>query len=164
MLFLAGAAIFFVWFYFHSNDTEVAPAPQQTQGVTAADQAAAAAADAAVAAEQATEAVAPVVPVLVATPSELLQRYNSNEVAADQYFAGHLIRVTAPVLAIDKDITDSVVLHFATGDSFNDFMATLDDSQKTEAAQLHRGQTVTVQCKHMKRIIGSPIGDSCTLE
>ena len=169
LVFLACSVMVVVWACGRVNDSDGSAAPNNTQTVVpasddSADQAAAAAEQAAAAAAQAVEAsVATPAPILTMTPTELLQRYQSNEVAADQYFSDKLIQVSAPVQSIDKDLTDSVVLHFATGNPADDFEATLDDSQKQLAAQLARGQTVTVQCKSMKRIMGSPMGSDCVL-
>jgi uncharacterized protein YecT (DUF1311 family) len=41
--------------------------------------------------------------------------------------------------------------------------ASLKDSEKSKAALLSRGQTVTVQCETMRRIIESPRGGECVL-
>lgn len=101
------------------------------------------------------------VPVVKVTPQQLYQSYTSNEVATDQALAGKVIQVTAPVKSIDKDFTDSAVLHFATGNEFGEMGVTLEDSQKAMAAQLSRGEVVTVQCKRMVRILTSPMGSDC---
>jgi hypothetical protein len=96
------------------------------------------------------------------TPGQLYQQYSANEVATDQAIAGRVVQITAPVKSIDKDFTDSAILHFATtGDEFQEMGVTLDDSQKPQAAKLSQGQVVTVQCKTMHRIMRSPMGGHC---
>jgi uncharacterized protein len=95
------------------------------------------------------------------TPDQLYQQYSANEVATDQAIAGRVVQVTAPVKSIDKDLFDSAVLHFATANEFTDMGAKLDDSQKPRAATLSQGQIVTVQCKTMRRMVGSPMGSDC---
>ena len=100
--------------------------------------------------------------VVTMTPAQLYQRYSANEVATDQAIAGRVIQITAPVKSIDKDFTDSAILHFATtGDEFQEMGVTLEDSQKPQAAKLSQGQVVTVQCKTMRRIVQSPMGGHC---
>lgn len=117
----------------------------------------------AVATATAPTSSAPELAPLTTTPQAIYEAYQANEVAADNQMAGHIIQFSAPVKSIDKDFTDSVVLAFATSDEFSDFRASLDNSQKQLAANLSRGQVVTVQCKKIRRIIQSPIGDECTI-
>lgn len=105
----------------------------------------------------------PAPPVLKATPAQLYAAYTRNEVAADDEFKGKTIQVTAPVKSIDKDFTDAVVLRFDTGSEFNEMGATLESSQDSMAAQLKRGQVVTLQCAKIVRIMDSPMASHCTL-
>ena len=101
--------------------------------------------------------------IVVMTPEDLFQQYKANEVATDNALAGKTVQITAPVKSIDKDFTDSAVLMFATGEEFSDMGASLEDSEKSKAALLSRGQIVTVQCKTMRRIMESPRGSECEL-
>jgi len=99
--------------------------------------------------------------IVAITPQELFQKYNDNEVATDNALSGKIVQITAPVKSIDKDIMDSAVLEFSSGEEFSDVGVSLEDSEKAKAAQLSRGQVVTVQCKSMRRIINSPRGEHC---
>lgn len=148
---LSGGSVLFVFIflglviYYFANDSDAPESPKAAAATSTQQEA-----------EQADHSA-----VVTATPSGLYQAYRSNEVATDQLLAGKIIQVTAPVKSIDKDFTDSAVLHFATGDEFGEMGVTLDDSQKPRAATLSRGQIVTVQCKKMQRILNSPMGNDC---
>lgn len=104
----------------------------------------------------------PAAQVVVTTPEKLYQAYNANEVAEDNRLKGKTIQFTAPVKSIDKDFTDSVILHFDLGPSaLVPMNAELKDDQANRAANLRKGQVVTLRCDSVQRTMDSPSADGC---
>lgn len=101
--------------------------------------------------------------VMDTMPAQLYELYAMNEVRADNDLAGKAIQVTAPVLSIDKDVLNDIVLQFSTGRPFQNMTATLDNSQNAAAANLIPQQIVTIQCKDIHRVLDSPTADRCVL-
>lgn len=91
----------------------------------------------------------------------LYQAYEANEVATDARLKGHIVEVTGIVDSINKDAFDDVVIELRTGNDFEHASMEMADSEAGTAAQLRKGQRVTVRCASMKRMIGSPYGSDC---
>lgn len=108
-------------------------------------------------------AAAKQLPVLDLSPAEIYQRYQANEVAADQSWAGHLIRIKAPIDEINKDFTNDIVLNFSTGADFSPLQADIGKDQENLAASLSKGQVVTVICAKLQRVVQDPIASDCKL-
>ncbi len=112
------------------------------------------------------EPKAPVVktPDMDVSASQLQKDYKANEVAADNKYKDKLLRVTGTVESIEKDFLDNVVLKLATGDMFVEVHATLEDSEKSKAAELSKGKRVRVVCTGGGMVMMSPMLRACTLE
>lgn len=84
------------------------------------------------------------------TAANLYREYKTNEVAADEKFKGHRLRVSGKVLSISKDFSDSIYLVIGTGSelgAMESVQAYFDDSQKSSILGLKPGQTVTFDGK-----------------
>jgi hypothetical protein len=92
----------------------------------------------------------------------LWQDYDANEVSADNYYKGRILKVRGTVTSIDKDFMDNIVLHLASPNEFMQTMATMQKSQAHQAAALSKGERVVLICEGKGRIIGSPSLDDCT--
>lgn len=79
--------------------------------------------------------------------SELFQDYKSNEVAADEKYKGKMLEVTGTVHSIGKDIVNTIYVTLEGGGRFEimSVQCYFSDKHKSEAAQLSKGQTITVR-------------------
>ena len=106
----------------------------------------------------------PPAPPIAITARQLFAEYEANEVAADEKYKGKHLLVTGKVQSIDKDFLDNIVVHIRTSNEFSAAMATLESSEKRSAAQLSKGQAISVLCTGSGRIIGSPSLSDCVLK
>ncbi|WP_291779172.1 hypothetical protein [Luteibacter sp.] len=102
-------------------------------------------------------------PTIESTPDQLQSAYDTNEVAADNIFKGHALRIVGRVASIDKDFTDSVVIRFVTTSQLLGVSASLEDSEKNAAAKLRKGMKVSVDCQNIMRVVGSPAASKCVI-
>ena len=86
--------------------------------------------------------------------------YSANEVAADQRFKGQLLRVTGTIDAIDSGIGDEPIVRLSAGDFDSVHAKGLPAST---AANLTKGQEITVLCTGGGEVVGSPILDDCSM-
>ena len=103
-------------------------------------------------------------PSVEVSATALFNAYEANEVAADDRYKGKKLLVTGTLASVDKDFTDSVVLHLAGPNPFMHISATLDDDEKSKAARLSKGDKVTVLCEGRGRIVGSPVLGDCVVK
>ncbi|EHU9132986.1 hypothetical protein KZW37_002823, partial [Escherichia coli] len=92
---------------------------------------------------------------------QLFKAYDENEVATDEKMKGKLISVKGVVQSIDKDFTDSIIISLRTDNEFMPARMEMEDSEKSAAIALKKGQQVTVICERMSRIVGAPSGRDC---
>lgn len=95
---------------------------------------------------------------------DLFGAYEENEVAADQEYKGHRMRITGRVGSINKDFMDSVYLVLPS--SQNMFMgvhATLSDSASKEAATLIKNQRISLTCEITGKVITDVVAKDCIL-
>jgi hypothetical protein len=97
------------------------------------------------------------------TASQIYRDYDANEVATDMKIGNAVVEMSGSLKSIDKDFTDSAVLHFEVGDPFMFAGATLRDSEKPLAATLKKHQEVTVRCQKMTRVVSMPSGTDCVV-
>lgn len=107
---------------------------------------------------------APQKEVFSTTARQLFKAYDENEVATDENMKGKLVAVKGIVQSIDKDFTDSIIISFQTDNQFMPARMEMDDSEKSAAIALKKGQQVTVICERMSRVIGAPSGRDCVFE
>lgn len=103
-------------------------------------------------------------PAVTVGAAQLWTDYQNNEVAADEKYKGRLLLVTGTIASIDKDAFDNMVVRLQSPNQFMNVHAKLEDSEKSEAARLSKGQKVTVKCEGGGMIIGSPMLRDCTIE
>jgi len=108
-----------------------------------------------------SNAVAPSKPTMEVTPDELQTAYDTNEVAADNIYKGKVIRIIGKIASIDKDFTDDVVIQLATSNQFMHVSASMIDAERDRAANLRKGQSISLDCESVMRVIGTPAASKC---
>ena len=103
-------------------------------------------------------------PAMDVTALKLWDDYEANEVAADGVYKGKTLRVSGKVRSITKDFTDAMIVDLAARNQFMEVKAYLDDTQKSVATKLKKGQSVVVTCEGNGLVIGSPILRHCMVE
>lgn len=108
-------------------------------------------------------AAIPAPSAIVVNAKKLFSDYNSNEVAADEMYKGKQIELTGTVESINKDMMDDIYVSIGVGD-FKNIHCTINKEYKSNAAQLKKGQTVTVQGEGGTMIVGTPVIDNCIIK
>lgn len=104
-------------------------------------------------------------PPIDVTAADLFQAYQANEVAADQVYRNHRVRVTGTVAAIRRDFMNRTVVDLNSGaNMFLHVNATLADSQAARAATLSRGENIVVVGDCSGMVVGSPQIADATIE
>lgn len=107
------------------------------------------------------EEPAPKIEVFNTTARQLFKAYEENEVATDENMKGKLVAVKGIVQSIDKDFTDSIIISFQTDNQFMPARMEMEDTEKSKAIALKKGQQITVTCERMSRLVGAPSGRDC---
>lgn len=100
-------------------------------------------------------------PSVKVTPEELRAAYEANEAAAQKTYGGQVLEITGKVDSIALDISDDPVVHFATSNRFDQVHASFEGADGTRAADLVKGQTITLRCGEITEVIGTPILRKC---
>lgn len=79
------------------------------------------------------------------SPSQLVQAYDGNEIAADQSYKGKMLRVTGTVESIRKDLMDNIFVTLESGHVMRKVQVFFDDSYAGKIAQLSKGTRITVR-------------------
>lgn len=101
-------------------------------------------------------------PLAEFTPQDIAVAYNKNTVAADQKFKNKRFIIKGRVTDITTDIFDNAVVHMSGG--VNQFMEPqfqLQESQKSMAGNLNKGDQVTLECTGKGDIAKTPMHDDC---
>jgi hypothetical protein len=93
----------------------------------------------------------------------LWRDYEENEVAADTRYKGQRLRVTGTVVSIERDYQGRPVLHLFSGNPIFMTMATLDKADIPAAAQLKKGDQVSVRCIGAGREMRMPQLERCLM-
>ena len=152
---LAAAVLSIGWIFAIALYVAATPEPY-------ADQSSAASPSSVRSAESADEAPAQQTYMTVSL-ARLAADYEANEVAADMKYKGKLLEVTGRVQSIDKDAFDGISIALATSNERMPARASVDKALESTAAQLTKGQTITVRCKGGGLLIGSPILRNCQI-
>lgn len=99
---------------------------------------------------------------LVVSPADLVQAYKDNEVAADEKYKGKKIEITGEVKDISSNIGDQPVVHLKADKALLGVSA--HGLEKSDAAKLKKGETVTLVCKGNGEVISVPSLDDCKLK
>jgi hypothetical protein len=101
--------------------------------------------------------------VLRVTAQQILDYYETNEVATDNWLKGHIIEVAGIVKSIDKSVWDTMYVRLVTNNDFNPTVVRVNSREESKIATLRRGQSVVFRCPKMVRWVGSPTGEECIL-
>ncbi len=101
---------------------------------------------------------------LPVTATELQQAYEANEAAAQDRYGNRVLAVTGEIESIDLDFSDNPVIRLKTSDRFSDAMIRLVEGDAHHAASLAKGQKITVICRELTEIMGSPSLGDCALQ
>ncbi len=110
---------------------------------------------------------APAAPTQIELPvsaTEMLDDYAKNEVAGDQKYKGKKLQVTGKINRIDSGIGDSPVVHLGTGSEMEFKSVVVHDLDKSDAAKLRKGDSLTVVCTGDGEIIGSRVLGKCRIK
>ena len=102
-------------------------------------------------------------PALEVSSSQLYADYEANGVAADQKYKGKVLKVTGTVNNIDKDIMDQIYITLNGNNVIGDVQCFFSDDYVNEAAQLQKGQKITVIGKCEGKLMNVMI-KGCSLE
>jgi hypothetical protein len=93
----------------------------------------------------------------------LWRDYEENEVAADTRYKGQRLRVTGTVVSVERDYQGRPVVHLFSGNPIFMTMATLDKADIPAAAQLKKGDQVSVRCIGAGREMRMPQLERCLM-
>lgn len=102
-------------------------------------------------------------PDVKVTAMKLFDDYHANEVSADNKYKGKRIALSGTVTDITKDFTDDVVLYLATSNEFMPVHATLEESEKSKAADLEKGKKIELICDGRGMVVGTPSLNHCLI-
>lgn len=100
----------------------------------------------------------------VTTAKKLFGDYEANEVATDARIGKHPVEIAGTIQSIDKDLFDNIIISLTTGNQFMSARMKLEDSEQARVMSAKKGQKITLICKRMMRVIGSPSGSNCTFK
>lgn len=96
------------------------------------------------------------------TAKALAELYDANEVAADDKIGGRKVEITGTVQEIAKNFTNDVIVRLESGNRFLPVMLSMEDSEKSKASKLKKGQKIVVTCEKMQLFVRAPSGSNCT--
>ncbi|HDU6133106.1 TPA: hypothetical protein RFX09_002915 [Klebsiella aerogenes] len=96
------------------------------------------------------------------TAKDLSAMYEENEVAADDKIGGRKVEVTGIVQDITKNFANDVIVRFESGNRFMPASLSMEDTEKSKASKLKKGQKIAITCEKMQLFIGAPSGRNCT--
>lgn len=117
--------------------------------------------EAADAEERQAEAQAKLDSATAITSVELARAYESNEVRAQQTYGDRDLLVTGRVTGVTLDFMDKPVVQLSSVNEFLSVQADLND--KSVAAGLDKGQTITILCTEVTEVVSAPQLSGCEL-
>lgn len=84
-------------------------------------------------------------PAIEVSAKKLYSDYDANGVSADMKYKGKVLSVTGKVNNIDKDIMDEIYVTLKGDEYYGDIQCFFSESHVQEAANLSKGQTITVK-------------------
>jgi hypothetical protein len=93
--------------------------------------------------------------------TELFAAYKANEIAADSRYKGKPVKVSGTIEEITSDAFDDAIVQLQAGG----FMEQVHASglSNEAAAQLSKGQRITLLCKGGGEVIGFPLLEDCSI-
>lgn len=101
---------------------------------------------------------------VLVTATQLFNDYQGNEVSADDKYKGKTLLVSGNVAEVKKDFTDSIIIGLRSPNQFMPIDAHVEDSEKSKAGRLNKGDAVKLRCEGGGMIIGRPQLTDCTVE
>lgn len=92
---------------------------------------------------------------------KLFQDYQSNEVSADQQYKDKTLEVTGTVAGINKNAFGGIYVELRTPNEFMSIQAS--GLPEDVAANLKKGQAITVRCTGNGMIMGTPMLGDCSM-
>jgi hypothetical protein len=92
----------------------------------------------------------------------LAELYNANEVAADDKIGGRKVEIIGSVQEITKNFTNDIIVRLESGNRFMPVGLSMEDTEKSQASKLKKGQKTVITCGKMLLFIGTPTGSNCT--
>ncbi|GAA5004802.1 hypothetical protein FNZ56_06750 [Pseudoluteimonas lycopersici] len=102
----------------------------------------------------------PPVDAIKLSARDLFNAYQANEIAADGQYKGKPLEISGVIESIDSDVMDEPSVQLSV-DEFQTVAA--HGLPKDVAAQLAKGQSITLNCTGAGEVIGSPVVDHCSL-
>jgi|TARA_B110000858_G_scaffold160290_1_gene184290 hypothetical protein len=84
-------------------------------------------------------------PSIEVSAKKLYADYDANGVSADMKYKGKVLSVTGKINNIDKDFMDEIYVSLKGDEYFGDIQCYFAESHIQEAANLSKGQTITVK-------------------
>jgi hypothetical protein len=97
------------------------------------------------------------------TVTQLFNAYDNNEAAAQRAFDGRSLLVTGTLDKVDLDMFDKPELLLKTPNQFMSAHADLVEADQSKAADLRRGQPVTLLCDKVSEVMSIPMLKDCQL-
>lgn len=115
--------------------------------------------------EQPTAPVEQAPQAIQVSANQLFQAYKANEVAADRNFKDQWLEVTGTVQSIESGVSDGADVRFSVGDQYGFESVTASGNADFDnvAANLSKGQQLTVRCKGAGEVMGFPFLNECTV-
>lgn len=99
------------------------------------------------------------------TANQIALEYDANTVAADAIYKGKRFQITGTVAEISTDFMDNAVVQMKGG--VNEFLEPqfkLADAEKSKAASLAKGVSITMSCVGNGDIAKTPMLDDCYIQ
>ncbi len=98
------------------------------------------------------------------TADRLCADYESNEVKADAKYKDSKLEITGKVDSISSDFSDNAVVNLKCGGEYSFTSVSCSFSNNSEAAELSKGDNITVIGVSTGEIIGSPTVKNCKIK
>jgi hypothetical protein len=102
-------------------------------------------------------------PPMNVTARALWEAYDANEVSADDKFKGKKLLVDGVIASIDKDLFDNILVRLVGGNRYSTVDATIREVDKAKAAELKKGQRISLTCMGDGKIMSSPMLKPCMI-
>ena len=97
------------------------------------------------------------------TARELAAAYEENEAGAQLKYGKNPLIVTAVIQSINLGLGDKPYLVLRGTNEFMGPQAQLDEAGQAQAANLKKGQKISLRCAKVNEIAGTPMLDDCSI-
>lgn len=106
---------------------------------------------------------APTPQAIAVTVPKLCADYHAGEVAANAQYKGKRLVVEGQVASADLGLLDKEFVLLSTFGEFEAVHADIKAEYQSEAARLHRGQLITLDCEGAGIVMGNPFLMNCSI-